>query len=200
MAYSLHCVVVIPCFIVPLSFLICLQLRSGKCGTVCLSSAICAFLQPPLVLLFLGGGLRQGGGLVWAYNVKAYFRSVSVLKFILNFFLPGFTVFFLVHNKCALFACWDCFPSLSLSLFLSFSPLSLPLPSLSLSLSLSHSFLSLSLSVGCTTVIVMLSVLISVGFRWWEVAWERCWVAAFPTVWSRKGVTEHASGSSSSAR
>ena len=31
------------------------------------------YLQAPLLLLCIGGGLRQGGGLVWSYNVKAYF-------------------------------------------------------------------------------------------------------------------------------
>lgn len=31
------------------------------------------FLQPALLLLCVAGGLRQGGGLVWGYNVKAYF-------------------------------------------------------------------------------------------------------------------------------
>ena len=31
------------------------------------------YLQAPLLLLCVAGGLRQGGGLVWSYNVKAYF-------------------------------------------------------------------------------------------------------------------------------
>ncbi len=32
-------------------------------------------LQPPLLLLSLAGGVRQGGGLVWAYNAKPYFTQ-----------------------------------------------------------------------------------------------------------------------------
>lgn len=31
--------------------------------------------KPSLLLLCLAGGVRQGGGLVWAYNVKAYFNQ-----------------------------------------------------------------------------------------------------------------------------
>lgn len=31
------------------------------------------YLQPQLLLLCVASGLRQGGGLVWSYNVKAYF-------------------------------------------------------------------------------------------------------------------------------
>lgn len=31
------------------------------------------YLQAPLLLLCVAGGLRQGGGLIWSYNVKAYF-------------------------------------------------------------------------------------------------------------------------------
>lgn len=34
---------------------------------------LCTVLQPSLLLLCLAGGIRQGGGLVWAYNVKSYF-------------------------------------------------------------------------------------------------------------------------------
>ena len=33
-----------------------------------------SYLQLPLLLLCIGAGLRQGSGLVWAYNAKAYFR------------------------------------------------------------------------------------------------------------------------------
>ena len=36
--------------------------------------AMKSYLQLPLILLCIGGGLRNGGGLVWAYNTKAYFR------------------------------------------------------------------------------------------------------------------------------
>lgn len=32
-----------------------------------------AVLKPSMLLLCLAGGIRQGGGLVWAYNVKSYF-------------------------------------------------------------------------------------------------------------------------------
>ena len=32
-------------------------------------------LKPSLLLLCLAGGVRQGGGLVWAYNVKSYFAQ-----------------------------------------------------------------------------------------------------------------------------
>ena len=32
-------------------------------------------LKPSLLLLCLAGGIRQGGGLVWAYNVKSYFSQ-----------------------------------------------------------------------------------------------------------------------------
>ena len=38
-----------------------------------LSRVLWTYLQPPLLLLCVAGGLRQGGGLVWSYNVKAYF-------------------------------------------------------------------------------------------------------------------------------
>lgn len=37
-------------------------------------TAIKSYFQIPLLLLCIGGGLRNGGGLVWAYNTKAYFR------------------------------------------------------------------------------------------------------------------------------
>ena len=41
------------------------------------SSLVCkvlrVYIQPSLLLLCVAGGVRQGGGLVWAYNVKAYF-------------------------------------------------------------------------------------------------------------------------------
>ena len=65
---------------------------------------------------------------------------------------------------------------------------------LCLSVSLSHFFL------GCTTVIVLSSVLFSAGFRWWVGALGHYWVASFPTVWSRKGATLPGSGSSFSVR
>lgn len=32
-------------------------------------------MKPSLLLLCLAGGFRQGGGLVWAYNVKSYFAQ-----------------------------------------------------------------------------------------------------------------------------
>ena len=32
-------------------------------------------LKPSFLLLCLAGGIRQGGGLVWAYNVKSYFAQ-----------------------------------------------------------------------------------------------------------------------------
>jgi hypothetical protein len=35
-----------------------------------------SYLQVPLLLLCIGAGLRQGGGLVWAYNAKAFFRRM----------------------------------------------------------------------------------------------------------------------------
>ena len=37
-------------------------------------TAVKSYFQIPLLLLCIGGGLRNGGGLVWAYNTKAYFR------------------------------------------------------------------------------------------------------------------------------
>ena len=37
------------------------------------SRVLVTYLQLPLLLLCVAGGLRQGGGLVWSYNVKAYF-------------------------------------------------------------------------------------------------------------------------------
>ena len=34
-----------------------------------------SYLQLPLILLCVGGGLRRGGLLVWVYNAKAYFQT-----------------------------------------------------------------------------------------------------------------------------
>ena len=34
-----------------------------------------SYLQLPLILLCIGGGLRRGGLLVWVYNAKAYFQK-----------------------------------------------------------------------------------------------------------------------------
>ena len=34
-----------------------------------------SYVQVPLLLLCVGGGLRRGGLLVWVYNVKAYFQT-----------------------------------------------------------------------------------------------------------------------------
>ena len=34
-----------------------------------------SYLQVPLLLVCVGGGLRRGGLLVWVYNVKAYFQT-----------------------------------------------------------------------------------------------------------------------------
>lgn len=54
-------------------FLIFLQsLKTSKRKSL-LSRVLVTYLQPPLLLLCVAGGLRQGGGLVWSYNVKAYF-------------------------------------------------------------------------------------------------------------------------------
>ena len=44
-------------------------------GSSLLKRVLNTYLQPGLLLLCVGGGLRQGGGLVWAYNVKAYFKQ-----------------------------------------------------------------------------------------------------------------------------
>ena len=44
-------------------------------GSSLLKKVLHSYLQPGLLLLCVGGGLRQGGGLVWAYNVKAYFHQ-----------------------------------------------------------------------------------------------------------------------------
>lgn len=40
-----------------------------------MKKVLLAYLQPVLLLLCVAGGVRQGGGLVWAYNVKAYFEQ-----------------------------------------------------------------------------------------------------------------------------
>lgn len=55
------------------------------------------YLQLPLLLLCVAGGLRQGGGLVWSYNVKAYFThyycgSVNVGSYLSWVPLVGGTV------------------------------------------------------------------------------------------------------------
>ena len=55
------------------------------------------YLQPPLLLLCVAGGLRQGGGLVWSYNVKAYFThyycsSINVGRYLSWIPLVGGTV------------------------------------------------------------------------------------------------------------
>lgn len=39
-----------------------------------LKRVLMSYRQLPLLLLCIGAGIRQGGGLVWAYNAKAYFR------------------------------------------------------------------------------------------------------------------------------
>lgn len=44
-------------------------------GSSLLKKVLHSYLQPGLLLLCVGAGLRQGGGLVWAYNVKAYFHQ-----------------------------------------------------------------------------------------------------------------------------
>ena len=44
-------------------------------GTPLLKKVLWSYLQPSLLLLCVAGGLRQGGGLVWAYNVKAFFNQ-----------------------------------------------------------------------------------------------------------------------------
>ncbi|XP_003387988.1 PREDICTED: uncharacterized protein LOC100638137 isoform X1 [Amphimedon queenslandica] len=41
-----------------------------------LKQVLKSYMQLPLLLLCIGAGLRQGGGLVWAYNAKAYFRKL----------------------------------------------------------------------------------------------------------------------------
>ena len=44
-------------------------------GTPLLKKVLFTYLQPSLLLLCVAGGVRQAGGLVWAYNVKAYFQQ-----------------------------------------------------------------------------------------------------------------------------
>ena len=44
-------------------------------NTPLLKKVLWSYLQPSLLLLCVAGGLRQGGGLVWAYNVKAFFNQ-----------------------------------------------------------------------------------------------------------------------------
>ena len=45
-------------------------------GTSLVRKVLQAYLQPALILLCVGGGIRLGAGLVWAYNVKAYFDQL----------------------------------------------------------------------------------------------------------------------------
>ena len=66
-----HCVCMYMCVLVVLmSFQS--RLMQGK-GSSMIRKVFRGYLQPTLLLLCVAGGFRQGGGLVWAYNVKAYF-------------------------------------------------------------------------------------------------------------------------------
>ena len=48
---------------------------SRSCGNHFLIEVLRSVFQPSLLLLCVAGGVRQGGGLVWAYNAKPYFAQ-----------------------------------------------------------------------------------------------------------------------------
>ena len=46
-------------------------------GKSLIKKVLQAYMNPALLIMCVAGGFRLGAGLVWAYNVKAYFSQMS---------------------------------------------------------------------------------------------------------------------------